>query len=47
MTPRRTALAIALALSLAGATGAVAAGWSTHGVSIFMTLAEAGLAWCL
>ena len=43
----RLLVAIAIVVALAGGTGAVAAGWSSHGIAIFMTLAETGLAWCL
>ncbi len=37
-----------LALGVAGALAAVAfAGWMEHGASIFLSLAESGMAWCL
>ena len=34
-------------VTLALATGAAFAGWLQHGAAIFLSLAEAGLRWCL
>jgi len=43
----QTLLAIALAaILLAAATGVAFAGWLNHGAGIFMSLVEAGIAWC-
>jgi hypothetical protein len=38
-------IAIAAA-AVAAATGAAFAAWVDHGAGIFMTMVEAGLAWC-
>jgi hypothetical protein len=46
---RTLLLLSAAALGVAGGaflTGAAFAGWTTHGASIFMALAETGLSWC-
>jgi len=44
----RTLLAATLGgLLLAAATGAAFAGWSNHGLDIFLSMAASGLAWCL
>lgn len=44
---RHLVLAAALTLAAAAATGLAFAGWLDHGATLFLSLAQGGLAWCL
>lgn len=47
LVPSRDVLVLALgAVALAAATGIAFSAWIENGAAIFMTYAEAGLAWC-
>ncbi|MCC0026971.1 MAG: hypothetical protein R3D65_11010 [Zhengella sp.] len=37
----------AVLMALAGILGLALAGWIDHGASLFLSLAETGLSWCL
>ncbi|MBN9134979.1 MULTISPECIES: hypothetical protein [Phyllobacterium] len=47
ISPSRLTLYTTLALFAAMATGATFAAWFNHGDTIFLSLIQAGLSWCI
>lgn len=47
ISPSRLTLYATLALAAAVATGVTFAAWFNHGDTIFLSLIQAGLSWCM
>ncbi|WP_165403424.1 hypothetical protein [Phyllobacterium myrsinacearum] len=47
ISPSQLTLYTTLALVAAAATGATFAAWFNHGDTIFLSLIQAGLSWCM